>query len=133
MADSKQTEPTYHSYHELRVWQKAVELLQTVYQLYENAPPVAKVVQEKLLGSALILPALIANGHASRSKKEYVSNLKECLRELSLIESIAIAPGTEGVLYMSLHEHLADLRKMLASLTSSLTKPKKEDSPSKTE
>ena len=127
MSDAESATQTYHSYHELRVWQKAVELNQIVVKKTEGLPSAARsLLGEHLIRACISIPAHIANGYASRSKTEYIDNLKSALRQLSVVESIVLTQGFEGDMNLSVSELLTELRKMLAGLTSSLTKPKKE-------
>ena len=127
MSDSESATQTYHSYHELRVWQKAVELNQLVFKSLEELPTVTRnLLGEHIVRACASIPAHIANGYASRSKTDYIDNLKSSLRQLSVVESIGLTQGTEGEFYQSAAGLLTELRKMLAGLTSSLTKPKKE-------
>ncbi len=128
MSDAESaTQQVYRSYHELRVWQKSVELNQLIIKTLEDLPTVTRnLLGEHLVRSCVSIPAHIANGYASRSKTDYIDNLKSGLRQLSVVESILLTQGTEGEFYQSVAELLTELRKMLAGLTSSLTKPKKE-------
>lgn len=129
MSDLESANQIYRSYHELRVWQKAVELNQLIFKSLEELPTVTRnLLGDHLVSSCVSIPALIANGHASRSKTEYIENLKSGLRQLSVVESLLLTQGTEGEFYQSVIDLLTELRKMLASLTSSLTKPKKDSS-----
>ena len=129
MSDSESaTQQVYRSYHELRVWQKSVELNQLLIKNLEELPTATRnLLGEHLVRAAVSVPAHIANGHASRSKTEYIENLKSGLRQLSVVESIVLTQGTEGEFYQSTTELLTEVRKMLAGLTSSLTKPKKDN------
>ncbi|MBP9781869.1 four helix bundle protein [Candidatus Woesebacteria bacterium] len=128
MSDSESATPqVYRSYHELRVWQKSIELNQLIIKTLEDLPTVTRnLLGEHLVRACASIPAHIANGYASRSKTDYIDNLKSSLRQLSVVESIVLTQGTEGEFYQSVAELLTELRKMLAGLTSSLTKPKKE-------
>lgn len=128
MSDSESaTQQTYRSYHELRVWQKAVELNQLIFKALEELPTVTRnLLGDHLVRSCVSIPAHIANGYASRSKTDYIDNLKSGLRQLSVVESLLLTQGSEGEFYQSVIDLLTELRKMLAGLTSSLTKPKKE-------
>lgn len=128
MSDSESaTQQIYRSYHELRVWQKAVELNQLILKTLEELPTVTRnLIGDHLVRACVSIPAHIANGHASRSKAEYIENLKSGLRQLSVVESIVLTQGIESEFYQAVADLMTELRKMLAGLTSSLTKPKKD-------
>lgn len=122
-------ESTYRSYKELRVWQKGIELAQVVYQEMETLPASSR----SLLGSVLVpvvvaIPAGIANGYASRSKTDYVANLKMALGKLSELEALLLMQSGSDHSIEVAEESLVELRKMLAKLTTSLTKPKTTNS-----
>lgn len=123
--ESQGGETTYRSYKDLRVWQKGIELAQTLFQEIETLPASSKT----LLGSVLLpvvvaIPACIANGQASRSKTDYVANLKMALGKLSELEAILLMQAGSDHSIEVAEETLVELRKMLAKLTTTLTKPK---------
>lgn len=127
MSDTESPKKTYHSYHELRVWEKAIELSREVLtQVQDLQKEVKQYFGQDLIDLSLTIPSLIANGFASRSKKEYVDSLKQGLRNVSKIETSVLTIGEETPLNQSISPLLVELRKMLASLTSALTKPAKE-------
>lgn len=127
MSDTESPKTTYHSYHELRVWEKAIELSREVLnQVLALQKDARQYFGQDLIDLSLTIPSLIANGFASRSKKEYIDSLKQGLRNVSKIETSILTVGEETPLNQSVSPLLVDLRKMLASLTSALTKPAKE-------
>lgn len=69
--------PTIHSYKELVVWQRSIELVVTIYELTEKFP------KEELYGlisqirrSAVSIPSNIAEGRYRGTKNDYLHFLK---------------------------------------------------------
>lgn len=123
--DPQSPEPSYRSYKDLRVWQKSVELAQSIYLEIEGAPAnYRQGIGQLLLPLIIEIPSLIANGYAARAKTDYIHGLKQALGKVNELE-IALNLQKSGDHHLKVNEEsLLGLRKMLASLTASLTKPK---------
>lgn len=121
--DSKTT--THKSYKDLKVWQKGIELSQKIYQEVSSYPANTQgLIGNILINTSVAIPALIANGQASRSKNDYVAGLKGALGKLSELEALLLMKEGDDHSIEIYSDSLLELRLMLAKLTSSITKPK---------
>lgn len=112
----------YHSYKDLQVWSKSVEFSgQVIKNLQALKSQDRQIIGETLFTSAVAVPALIANGYASRSKSSYVENLKSALAQVAVIESIMESCITADISLEIDSEMIKLIRIMLAKLTSSIT------------
>lgn len=114
------------SYRDLIVWQKAIELVPTVYATIRQFP-----VEENFAGSQQIrravvsVPANIAEGQARSHRKEFVQHL--AVAEGSLAELDTLLTVAERLRYVSemelstLEDRIADIRRPLAALMQSVS------------
>jgi four helix bundle protein len=77
------------SFRELRVWQKAMDLVETVYLLTQDFPKQETYGLVSQVRRAVIsVPSNIAEGHTREHIKEYniyaLINLRSCCRRLTL-------------------------------------------------
>jgi len=70
-------------YKDLKVWQKALEVVCDVIELVDMLPPgpASAVVGSQILGSSTSVCANIAEGHSSGTVKEYNRILRIAYRE----------------------------------------------------
>ncbi len=95
--------PPLKSYRELRVWQKAMELVRECYAICKKLPPEERyVLSAQLRRSAVSVCANIAEGYARRKKGEYLyflsvarSSLEEAECHLQTIEEVGLVPARE--------------------------------------
>ena len=80
---------TYQQYHDLKVWQEALQLASEVYKIANKLPETEIYgLTYQLKSSALSIPVKIALGHSKRQKFDYylrlaldaVYQLENCLR-----------------------------------------------------
>ena len=110
-----------HSYKDLIVWQKAMDMVVAIYELTENFP------KEELYGltsqmrrSAVSIPSNIAEGRSRGSKKEYLQYLRISYASGAELETqIDIAKRLmkmSGFDYKSVDGLLLEVMKMLNSI-----------------
>jgi four helix bundle protein len=70
-------------YKDLKVWQKALEVVCDIIELVDVLPPgpPAEIIGKQILGSSTSVCANIAEGHSSGSSREYNRILKIAYRE----------------------------------------------------
>jgi len=70
-------------YKNLKVWQKALEVVCDIIELIDMLPPepARKVIGEQIVGSSSSVCGNIAEGHSSGSSKEFHRILKIAFRE----------------------------------------------------
>jgi len=70
-------------YKDLKVWQKALSVIDKVIELVELFPsgPASNIIAKQILGSSTSVCANIAEGHSSGSSREFNRILKIAFRE----------------------------------------------------
>jgi four helix bundle protein len=113
------------SYKDLQVWQKALELVVSIYEITEKYP------REELYGltsqtrrAAVSIPANIAEGRRNGSKKEFVHFLSIAYGSASELEThIAIAkalPFGSQLNFTEIEQKLTEILKMLGTMRKKL-------------
>ena len=95
--------PPLKSYRELRVWQKAMELVRECYAIRKKLPDDERyVLSAQLRRAAGSVPANIVEGYARRKRGEYLyflsvarSSLEEAECHLHSIEQAGLLPACE--------------------------------------
>jgi four helix bundle protein len=116
---------TIHSYKELIVWQKSIELVVEVYLLTEKFP------KEELYGltsqmrrSSVSIPSNIAEGRMRGSKKDFVQFLRVAYSSGAELETQVIIakrlPKTNKLDYMKVDSLLNEVMKMLHTMIKKL-------------
>jgi four helix bundle protein len=76
------------SYRDLRVWQKAVELVVICYQLAKKLPPDERFgLVSQIQRAATSIPANIAEGYARRTRGDYIHHLAIAAGSLAELET----------------------------------------------
>lgn len=107
------------AFKNLIVWQKAMELVRTVYQLSKSFPADERyALTDQLRRAVVSIPSNIAEGSGRTSNKDYAHFL--AIARGSLYETITQIQVAEDLGYIDNHEDLdnlaADVGRMLTSL-----------------
>jgi len=114
---------TVNSYRDLRVWQKAMDLVVASYEVAKQFP------QSELYGlvsqiqrSAVSIPTNIAEGHGREHLGDYLHHLSMANGSLMELETHFLLAGRLGYLNVEpmnqLLDHTAEVGRMLAGLIS---------------
>ncbi|HVO88785.1 MAG TPA: four helix bundle protein [Casimicrobiaceae bacterium] len=118
-------------YQELVAWQIAMELVLAVYELSARLPQhEIYALASQLRRAAVSIPANIAEGHARRSKKEYLQFVSVALGSLAELETeltitLSVGYATNETLQecfkqtQAVGRHLRGLERWLAVATQS--------------
>lgn len=112
-------------YHELKVWQRAIELAPEVYRLLRRFPKEeVYALASQIRRAAVSVPANIAEGQARRYTREYLHHLMIAQGSLAELDTLwIIASKLE---YISSNEvepiqaEICEIRKMLNGLAKGL-------------
>ena len=113
------------SYRDLIVWQRAIQLVESVYHLTQNLTDSEKLAfAGHLNGAAVIIPAKIAEGWGRKNTKNYLQLLKTARASLFTTETYIIV--LKNVDRISIEEEekvlglVDEVKKMLNGLIKSL-------------
>lgn len=120
---------TVNSYRDLRIWQKAMDLVVASYEVAKQFP------QSELYGlvsqiqrAAVSIPANIAEGHGREHLGDYLHHLSMANGSLMELETHFLLAGRLGYLNVEpmnqLLDHTAEVGRMLAGLIRSLKNPR---------
>lgn len=112
-------------YRDLRVWQRAIELVPKVYELVRRFPPEERYELASQVRRAIVsVPANIAEGQARRSKKEFLQSLHVARGSLAEVETLLIVAEKLGYLTQAqlteIDQAIIDVRMPLQGLINSL-------------
>lgn len=125
-------QPTVHSYKDLIVWQKSMDLVAKIYQITSKLPSEEQFgLVTQVRRSAVSIPSNIAEGRGRGTKKDYASFLRtayssasELETQILIIEQLKLAKGkalTEA------KEQLTEVLKMLFVMIRNMsTSPRKK-------
>jgi four helix bundle protein len=115
---------------DLKVWQKALEVVCDVIELVDMLPPgpASEIIGKQILGSSTSVCANIAEGHSSGTSREFHRILKIAYREakendnwLQVIKKSNKFAKPEIVLFaQKIEENNIEVLKMLSSLRKSI-------------
>ena len=113
------------SFRELRVWQKAMDLVETVYLLTQDFPKQETYgLTSQVRRAAISIPSNIAQGHTREHIKEYLHHLSMAQASLAEVETrLEIAARLEYLTSNRLTElllEISSLRKQLYALRNAL-------------
>lgn len=113
------------SYRELKVWQRAMDVVEQVYTLTEGFPDSERYsLTQQIRRTAVSIPSNIAEGNARRSTKDYARFMSIAIGSLAELETqIEIASrvdylGDEQA--SGLHSELVEIGRMLRAIESKL-------------
>jgi len=126
------------SYKELKVWQKAIELVAVVYRHTQSFPKEEMYgLTSQIRRGAVSIPSNIAEGcerNSTRDLIRFVHIAKGSLAELETQLLIAMKLDyLSSALYFELTQKMAEIGRMLNGLITSLDKPATGDPPLATE
>jgi four helix bundle protein len=79
---------TIRSFKELRVWQGAMDLVESVYRLSKTFPAAENYgLKAQIRRAAVSIPSNIAEGHSRASTKEYLNHLSMAQASLAEVET----------------------------------------------
>ena len=79
---------TVRNYKELRVWQGAMELVESVYRLSAGFPPEENYgLKSQIRRAAVSIPSNIAEGQSRASTKEFLNHLSIAQASLAEVET----------------------------------------------
>lgn len=113
------------SYRDLQVWQRAMQLAESVYRVGAELPPYENYgLRAQMLRSAVSVPSNIAEGHARDSTKDFLrfvsisqGSLAELETQLLLAERFGYAEGPQ---IADVLQQTAELGRMLSGLQAKL-------------
>jgi four helix bundle protein len=116
---------TIQSYRDLKVWQRAMELVATCYAFTQRLPDSEIFgLSADLRRRVRQIPASIADGHGRGNTSEYLSRLSFAHGTLMALETDLLTVHQLGLLPLSeiepLLQHCAELGRMLHGLMKSL-------------
>lgn len=80
------------SYRDLKVWQKAMELVLMCYKLTEKLPKTETYgLSSKIQNTASSIPAYIADGHSRETTGEFLNRLSSVLGFVAALETHLLA------------------------------------------
>ena len=106
------------SYRDLRVWQAAMDLVETIYRLTVNFPrrEIFNLVSG-LRRTAVAVPSKIASGHTSEDVKDYLYHLNQAQ---TLLSDMATQIEVSGRLEYITSDHVEATTKQIESLRKQL-------------
>ena len=113
------------SFRDLRVWQRAMDLVPEVYRLARSFPGYERFgLVDQIRRAAVSIPSNIAEGHARRHTREFLQYLSIARGSLAELHTLLLLAEQLGHItsdeVASFGQKLADLRMPLYSLISRL-------------
>lgn len=115
------------SYKDLKVWQKAMDLVPQVYSLARSLPQVEEyALSDQIRRSVVSIAANIAEGQARQHRKEFLQSLYVARGSLAELETLLMV--AEKLAYVKpedllpIHESITEIRRMLQGLINSLAR-----------
>ena len=114
-----------NSYHDLRVWQKAMDLVLTSYEVAKQFPQSALYgLMSQIQKAAVSIPANLAEGQGREHLGDYLHHLSMANASLMELETHFLIAGRLGYLNAEpmnqLLDQTAEVGRMLAGLIRSL-------------
>jgi four helix bundle protein len=107
-----------HNFKNLKVWQKAVDLAVSVYELTKSFPSEEKFgITSQMRRSSVSIPSNIAEGTARNSSKAFSNCLDISLGESFELETQAIIANRVGILgenqFAQFSDEISEVQKMI--------------------
>ncbi|MEP6637307.1 MAG: four helix bundle protein [Acidobacteriota bacterium] len=122
-----QEKPQIRSHRDLIVWQKAMDLVVSVYRETDSFPKAELYGLTSQVGRAAVsIPANIAEGQGRRLRGEYINFLGNARGSLLEVDTHLELAARLGIMssekHLLLSDQLAEVRKLLNGLMRSLEK-----------
>jgi four helix bundle protein len=109
------------SYRDLIVWQKAIDLVPSVYKIVKRFPSDENfALSQQMRRAAVSIPANIAEGQARSHRKEFCQHLSVAKGSLAELDTLFVVADRLGYLrpeeVSAIDEQIADLRRPLNAL-----------------
>jgi four helix bundle protein len=116
-----------HSYRDLVVWQKSMDLVEHVYRASQTFPAAERFgLTAQLRRAAISIPANIAEGHGRTTRGEYANQLSVARGSLKEVETLCDIARRLGLIAQEVSETLFSLcdeiSKMLTALKRALAR-----------
>jgi len=86
-----------NTYRDLKVWQRAMDLVETVYRLTSKFPKSEVYgLSSQLQRAAVSIPANLAEGHDRDSTREYLHHIAYSVGSLAELETLVIISSRLG-------------------------------------
>jgi four helix bundle protein len=107
-----------HNFKNLKVWQKAVDLAVSVYELTKSFPSEEKIgITSQMRRSSVSIPSNIAEGTARNSSKAFSNCLDISLGESFELETQAIIANRVGILgekqFIQFSDDVSEVQRMI--------------------
>ena len=121
-------EQTIASHKDLKVWQKAMTLAETVYRIADELPKREEYrITSQIVRAAISIPANIAEGNARGTRKDYANFISIARGSAAELETLLLLAGRAGLLPQStLSDALAlteEVGRMLNTMRQRLINP----------
>jgi four helix bundle protein len=115
--------PNITNFRDLIVWQKAIALAKTVYELTSQMPETERFgLTNQIRRAAVSVPSNIAEGNARQSRKDYIhfltlvrGSLAELETQLIIAQELQMLPRADQV-----WEQIGEITRMLQALINKL-------------
>jgi len=124
------THPTIYSHRDLIVWQRAMDLVDEVYEIAETLPPRENFgLFSQMTRTAVSVPSNIAEGRARSTAKDFAHFLvlsRSSLMELDTLLEVAVRRKyMTRKAALELLDQVTQLSKMLSTLRRKIDPPKR--------
>jgi four helix bundle protein len=118
---------TSFSHRDLVVWQKSMQLVETLYRFTKSFPPDERFgLTSQIRRAAISIPANIAEGHGRTTRGEYGNQLSVARGSLKELETLCEIAFRIGCLATAVHDDIqarcAEISKMLTALKRALAR-----------
>ena len=84
------------SFHDLKAWQEAMRLCQTVQSWVDQPSEVPEPVRERMLSLAVRAPSRLAEGHTLRTPREFMTRIRQAVSALAEIYTLSVLMQARG-------------------------------------
>jgi four helix bundle protein len=126
--DGVEQMPRIRNYEQLVVWQKSMDLVDSIYALSASWPREETYrLVDQTRRAIISVPANIAEGHGRTSKNEFLHHLSIANGSLREVETLLTISMRQGLTSQQAHDEIADrsdeVSRLLRGLMTSLRNP----------